>query len=141
MDRDGNPTTDPEAFYGGGAINTMAGHKGYALSVVAELISRYMGCGETMTNDDLCFGAFLMVVNLEAFRPVAEFQAAVGGRIARIRAMEPAEGFTEVLMPGDPEQRTMAKRLVEGIVLPDDTIRKLSDIAAGYNVAMPAPVA
>lgn len=141
VDKDGNSTTDPEDFYSGGALLTFGGHKGYALSVIAELISRFAGCGDKMTNDDLCFGAFLMMVNLEAFRPVAEFREVVGARVSEIKSVKPAEGFSEILMPGEPESRTRARRLVEGIVLPEDTVRKLADIAAGYDIVMPVPIA
>ena len=42
IDKDGKPTNDPEDFYAGGAILTSAGHKGYSLSVVAEMMGRYM---------------------------------------------------------------------------------------------------
>ena len=39
MDRDGRPTTDPNALSQGGALLPFGGHKGYALSVMAVLLS------------------------------------------------------------------------------------------------------
>ena len=140
IDKDGKPTTDPEDFYAGGAILTSAGHKGYSLSVVAEMMGRYVAGGEKHGGKDVTFGAFLTVVDLEAFRPVADFQEAVGARANEIKGVKLAEGFSEIMMPGEPEQRTRAKRLAEGIPMPEDTAQTLSTVAAKLGVPMPEPV-
>ena len=42
IDRDGNPTDDPDDYFSGGAILPAGGAKGYSLSVVAELIAEAM---------------------------------------------------------------------------------------------------
>jgi uncharacterized oxidoreductase len=39
VDKAGNPTTDPNDFYAGGALLTVGGHKGYGLNVVTDLLS------------------------------------------------------------------------------------------------------
>ena len=42
IDRNGNPTQNPDDYFDGGAILPMGGHKGYALSLMAELIGEAM---------------------------------------------------------------------------------------------------
>ena len=39
IDRDGAPTTDPKAFYDGGALLTVGAHKGSGLSIVTDLLA------------------------------------------------------------------------------------------------------
>ena len=39
LDRHGRPSTDPQAFFDGGFLLPFGGHKGYALAVIAELLS------------------------------------------------------------------------------------------------------
>ncbi len=141
IDGEGNPTTDPEKFYAGGALLPVAGHKGYAMAVIADLVAGRMAGGEKILAPAICFGGFLMVVNIEAFRPLDAFQQAVSKRAAEIKGVRPAAGFSEVLMPGEPEQRTREKRLAEGIALPEDTVEKLAELAARYSIPMPEPVA
>lgn len=140
IDKSGNPTTDPNDFYNGGALLTFAGHKGYSLSMIAETIGRYPAGGEKIEGKDIHFGAFLSVVNLAAFRPVEEFEQAVASRISEVKKVRLADGFSEILMPGEPERRMKAKRQAEGVPLPDDTVDKLTSIAASLNVPMPKPV-
>ena len=72
---------------------------------------------------------------------MADFQEAVGARAAEIKRVKLAEGFSEIMMPGEPEQRTKAKRLAEGIPVPDDTVATFATIAQKLGVAMPKPVA
>ena len=55
-----------------------------------------------------------------------------------MKAVKKAPGFDEVLIPGEPERRTMAQREKEGVYLPDDTANILSALAERYGVAMPA---
>lgn len=141
MDKNGDPTNDPEDFYAGGAIHTFAGHKGHSLSVVAELAARFIAPGETMPGKDVNFGAFLTVVNIPAFRPLAEFQEAVGTRVGEIKGVRLAEGFSEIMMPGDPERKNKASRKVEGVPMPEDTINKLAEIAGKFAIPMPEPIA
>jgi LDH2 family malate/lactate/ureidoglycolate dehydrogenase len=54
-----------------------------------------------------------------------------------MRAVPPAPGFAEVLIPGDREARTRAERLRHGLPIPDDLWRKLCDLAASLRVPIP----
>jgi LDH2 family malate/lactate/ureidoglycolate dehydrogenase len=137
LDKDGNPSTNPNDYYAGGVLLTFGGHKGYVLSVIGDLIARYVSGGELTAPDGISFSNFLVVINLEAFRPLADFEKAVTARLGEIKAAKPAPGFDEVLLPGEPERRTRAKRAEEGIALPDDTVNQLSQIATKYGLSMP----
>ncbi len=66
-------------------------------------------------------GCFIAVFNVEAFRPLAEFKTEVREFAEYIKDTLPAKGFSEVMYPGEVEQRTEQRRLVEGIYVEDDT--------------------
>lgn len=140
LDREGNPSTDAEDYYNGGVLLPMAGHKGYALSVIVDLLGQYVGGGEKLVTKDVSFGNFLVAVNVAAFRPVEEFEAAVGERLKKIKGVKPAPGFSEVMLPGEPERRNRKQRTEAGVALPEDTSLQLREIAGKLGVAMPDPL-
>jgi LDH2 family malate/lactate/ureidoglycolate dehydrogenase len=140
LDKDGNPSTNPEDFYNGGVLLPMAGHKGYVLSVIVDLLGRYVGGGEKLITADISFGNLMVVVNVAAFRPLEEFEAAVGERTKQIKGVKPAPGFSQVLLPGEIERRTREQRIQEGISLPEDTYLQLQGIADRLGVEMPDPL-
>jgi LDH2 family malate/lactate/ureidoglycolate dehydrogenase len=49
----------------------------------------------------------------------------------------PAAGFEEVLVPGEPEQRTQDTRARDGIPLPDATVRDLTELGRRYSTPFP----
>ena len=55
----------------------------------------------------------------------------------RVRAIPPAPGFDEVLMPGDPEVRTRAIRQREGIPIAEDVWQSVIETATGLGVKIP----
>ena len=119
VDRDGNPTTDPNDYFSGGAILPVGvdqGHKGYALSFMVEVFSGLLtGLGfgidpEGRHND----GCFIAAFNLEHFRPLDEFKKDMGEFVEFIKDSPPAAGFTEVLYPGEIEHRNEQRRRQEG---------------------------
>jgi uncharacterized oxidoreductase len=59
--------------------------------------------------------------------------------IDQVKAVEPAEGFDEVLVPGEPEQRERRRREAEGVPVPEKTWEAIAKTAAELGVpeAMP----
>jgi LDH2 family malate/lactate/ureidoglycolate dehydrogenase len=54
-----------------------------------------------------------------------------------IKETPPAEGFKEVLYPGEIEYRTEQQRRREGIPIEDETWRQLTGLAAASGLAIP----
>ena len=99
IDRDGKPTRDPEDYFGGGAILPMGGHKGYALSLMAELIGEAMlGPSSPECN------WFLLAIDTRKFRQPDALQAAAEEVLADLRNCPPAPGFDRVEIPGERER-------------------------------------
>ena len=144
IDHDGNPTTDPWDFYNSpvGALLTMGGvvaHKGYALSMAIEGLAGGLS-GAPCSNpeaDRHGNACWYTVIRIEAFLPLAAFQANVGKMIDHMKSSRTAAGTDEILYPGEPEQRTRARRLVDGIPIDPVTwdwlVRKCGDVGVAYD--------
>ena len=117
VDKEGNPSTDPSDFYKGGALMPMGGtdggHKGYGLGTMVDVFSGILtglGWGEDpkVRHND---GSLFIAINVAAFRPIEEFKEDVTGFAHYLKSSRPAEGFKEVMYPGEIEWLTRKERL------------------------------
>ena len=136
VDAEGRPSTDPNAFYNGGMLLPAGGHKGYAMSLMADLFGSFLSGSDMLGTPPHTQGTFIMALRVDAFRPLDEFVTAVDKRFDEIKAISPAPGFKEVLIPGERAARAKAQRLKEGISLPEDTWNQLVAIAKKYQVSL-----
>ena len=143
---DGAPTTDPQAAIDG-IILPMAGHKGYAIAAMVDMMSGVLtGSGflsavhsPYKTAEKSNCGHFMMAINIEAMQPLAEFNARMEEFIAEIKSVPLAQGYEEVFYPGEMEARNDARNRRQGIEFPDDTITDLKRIAGetGLQALLP----
>ncbi|GIX49079.1 MAG: dehydrogenase [Candidatus Tectimicrobiota bacterium] len=142
VDANGLPTTDPMALYSSprGAIlplgGLIAGHKGFGLALVVEVLSGALsraGCAhpEATRNGN---GVFMLVLNIAAFTPVATFKQEVAQLAAYVKSARLMQGFSEILLPGEPEARTRERRAAEGIPVDDETWRQIVAAAKEFGV-------
>ena len=139
IDKEGNPTTDPNDYFAGGAILPVGadqGHKGYGLSFMVEVFSGLLtGLGfgidpQARHND----GCFIGVFNVEHFRPLAQFKKEVVEFVEFVKTSPPSKGFSEVLYPGEIEYRTEQRRRKEGIFVEDATWQQISNLMKELEV-------
>jgi LDH2 family malate/lactate/ureidoglycolate dehydrogenase len=132
----GEPTTDPQQAIDG-IILPMAGHKGYAIAAVVDMLSGVLtGSGflsavhsPYKTAEKSNCGHLMIAMNIEAFQPLAQFNARMEQFIAEIKSVPLAKGCDEVFYPGEMEAHNDEKNRRDGLVLPDDTRADLSRIA------------
>lgn len=136
LDACGQPTTDPAAFLNppGGALLPLggeAGHKGYGLDFMLDVLAGALsGAGCSRSNQPSYLNAlFLSVTSIEAFVPLEEFTAHVQALVAHVKASPKAEGFAEILVPGEREAREKERRLEEGIFIEESTWALIQDWA------------
>jgi hydroxycarboxylate dehydrogenase B len=138
VDGSGVPSTNPADFYGPpmGAIlpfGREAGYRGFALSLLVEVLSATLS-GQDITIDRPGNGVGFIVVDVSAFLPMEQFCQLIEGLRGYIKSSAPAEGFDEVLLPGEPEFRTAKVRQETGIPLDDTTWRAI--LAAAESVGV-----
>src|SRR6266511_983615 len=138
VDSAGRPSQDPDAFYAGGALLPFGGHKGYGISVMIELLGGALsGNGtSTVSGESGSNGTLLLAFNIESFVSPEQFLEQTNGLCQQIEASPAAEGYAEILLPGEPEIRERKRRLEAGISIPDQTWREIEALAVGLNVTV-----
>ena len=145
LDSDGNPTTDPDDLYTDppGSILPMGGpqaYKGFGLSLMIDIFSGALSGGlcarETpITPKGNC--VFVMMINPATLGGMEAFEREVRQLIDFVRGCPTAPGTDEILLPGDPERRTVARNTSEGLCLDDENWQKLVDLATTLGVTAP----
>ena len=141
IDREGRPSTDPDAFLEGGALLPFGAHKGYALAFFAEVLGQALTGGDMAAGEGRDGGTFgrsgalFLALDPGLFRPAAEAMTAAARFAEEIRALPPAPGFERVMAPGDPEARSRVARQ-DAIPLPEVTWRHIVATAESLQVAV-----
>ena len=133
LDAQGVPTTDPAAAIAG-IIQPMAGHKGYAISVVMDVLSGVLsgsGIGPEVAGPYQAAprsqaGHLLIALDIQAFQPLDAFNARMEAMIEGLHAAPLARGAQGILYPGELEAVNDARFRHEGITLPADMVADLA---------------
>ena len=87
-----------------------------------------------------CSQCFI-AIDIARFMPVEEFTARVERLVLLMKSTPMAPGYDEVMVAGDPEWRTEAERLRDGIPVEQGNWDLLVKTAARLAVAVPAVTA
>lgn len=146
VDADGEPTTDADAVT---ALLPAGGPKGYGLGFLVEILGGVL-TGSAVAHDlgnmynDFTkpqnVGHWLLVIDIARFLPLDEFTQRIQGLVDLAHASAPAAGFSSVLVPGEPEDRTAEQRERDGIPLPAATVAELRELGERHGVTFPIGV-
>ena len=119
---DGRITTDPAAFYDGGALLPFAGHKGFGLAAMVEALSVGL-TGADADGKRPGEGALVICIDAGGFRPEGDLKAWTEALRTRLHD---SGRERDVIAPGEPEARTRGASaiLVESGVLAE--LRRLA---------------
>lgn len=139
---DGARTTDPSEAING-VILPMAGHKGYGISFMMDVLSGALTGSEVGSGvhgpyeADKPSGAGHLFIAVDVARAGSpdDFERKVRGLVAEVKGVPLAEGFDEVFYPGELEDRAAEKAARDGLFLPTQTMQDLADLAAQQGVA------
>jgi uncharacterized oxidoreductase len=157
---DGRHTGDPRVLYGEiegtmardarkglGAIRAFGEHKGSGLAFMCEMLGGALTGNGTAgpfvenTGKARRFHNGMLSIYLAPrfFGSPEAFEQAAETYIDYVRAAKPAAGTSEVLVPGDPEQRNRAERTRNGVPMPKVTWDSILAAATKLGVPAPAP--
>lgn len=131
LDRGGAPSQNPADFYDGGVILPMAGHKGYGLAVMIDLLAGALsGMGPASSAEyGGGNGTLILALDPARFGDGARFAAHVEDLCRSLAAAPTAPGVDRVLVPGEPEWRARAQRRSDGVALPETTWHQILRLA------------
>jgi uncharacterized oxidoreductase len=133
------PTTDPRVFYADppGAILSIAGHKGYGLAVLCEVLAGAFtggGCSNPANANRVVNGMLSIILDVSRFQGEDAFQLEIQRFVAWVKSSAKASPNGEILMPGEIEERTKAQRLRDGIDLDATTWSQISVTARSLGL-------
>jgi LDH2 family malate/lactate/ureidoglycolate dehydrogenase len=147
LDRDGNPTTDPNKALVG-TVLTMAGHKGYALALMIEVFSSVLsgsaigpGIGSMYKHMDRKqdVGHFFCLLNIEAIIGLTTFKRRMDETIDALKSSKRRPGVEEILIPGERSARVATANRKAGIPLTPETVREISEWCRRLNINFHLP--
>ena len=144
-DEAGVPTTDAQQAIHG-LILPMAGHKGYVISFMMDVLAGVLTgsgfgagiAGPYQPDRKSGCGHLLLTIAIESMMARAEFEQRMEALITEVKAVPTAAGIDEIFFPGELEDRHTAQRRAHGITLADQTWQSLATLGAETGTAMPA---
>lgn len=140
LDKDGKPSVDANDFYNGGVMLPFGGHKGYGLSMFVEMLGGALSPGDEVNGEGRRGAAVIWAVDATAFRSRDSYEKNADFVLQRIKGIRPAQGFDEVLLPGEPESRSAKERLKDGIPVADTTWQQIVEGGKSVGVDVEALV-
>jgi len=141
---DGRPTTDGSLYPQHAALAPMAGHKGYGLGLLCEVLAAVLPAGHvTWQVGSWIFdepsrpswhNASFIVIDAATIGPTDEFAPRLRRVIDEIHAAPTAAGVERVLLPGEREWTAWRRAAAEGIDLPADVRTSLASVAEELGV-------
>jgi hydroxycarboxylate dehydrogenase B len=131
----GNQRRDPRQ--GPGAIRTFGEHKGSGLAFFCEILAGALTGGGTAgpaPRKSVTNGMLSVYMAPDFFQSSDRFAEEVRSYVAFYKSSRAATPNDAVLVPGEPESRSRAKRLAEGIPLTEDTWAAISQTALAAGV-------
>ena len=160
LDKEGKPTTDPRNV---GALLPFGGPKGSGLAMMFECLSSVMAGNPVL--EPVLFGreigqpgegkkrqavgerlaylpkhiqnSVVAAIDISTFTDLGSYKEHIDNLIDGIKALPKADGFREIFVPGEPEERAFAERSKNGIPLPEGTVRNLRAISEKLGVKLP----
>jgi ureidoglycolate dehydrogenase (NAD+) len=145
VDNDGLPTGDASAYPHGASPASFAGHKGYGIALMIEVLAGVLADGgirwdisswnegnpKTPTNH----GAAFMAIDIGQIVPLPRFKSRIDEMIRDIRKTPEAKGADRVRVPGEIEWDKRREALANGIPLPEDVRVVVQSAAAAVGLS------
>lgn len=133
LDKEGEPTTDANKAFEGVCL-PFGGAKGSAFAMLMDLLSgvltgaNYAGDVKSLYFDHTepqNVGHLFIVIRPDLFVTKDDFQERMDTFVKRTKEVPLAKGFDEILIPGEPEERTAKERMATGIPMTENVLEEL----------------
>jgi len=120
IDAGGQPTVDPNAALTG-AFLPWGGRRGSGLSMVAQLLGILAG-SQVVIDGVGNYGLFFLVMDPALLMPGEQFKSRVSEFRNAVHATRPADGVSQVRIPGEGSLRKRKHALAAGVIQVDDRV-------------------
>ncbi len=140
---DGKPTTDPDDALEASLLLPFGGYKGFGISLIIDMFCACLGgAGDSRHLNSFWhdfknsqnLGYNMMLIDVEKFAPLEAFCERMDNMIDEIKASKTAEGVSEILMPGEIEDRKEAAALKDGVEISEKLLNELILVGENYGV-------
>ena len=143
LDKEGRPTTDTQAALEG-TVMPMAGYKGAVISMMIDVLcgpltgaafGPHLGplYGNFEKPQDI--GHLLGVIDVGRMVPIQEFKSRLAQMCRVIKAVPLAAESSGIFIPGEIESAKRARRLKEGIPIPEGVRNEFLEVARELDIA------
>ncbi len=137
LDSEGRPTTDPAAAVKG-TLLPIGGPKGSAIGLAIDIMAGIITGSSRAPHvkpihtpsGKAGVGGFLFALDLARFCDMDQFVAEMAAYITDIKALRKAEGFAEILLPGEIELAKERKARLEGVDMDAQAVAALNALLA-----------
>jgi ureidoglycolate dehydrogenase (NAD+) len=143
IDSDGKPTNDPMKYPENACILPMAGHKGYGIALLIEVLSAIV-TDALFTLDVPCWvrdfskpadqGHAFIAIDIKKLIPITDFNSRMEKMIDQIHDAPKAGGIDKIYLPGEMEWEKYDRQLKDGIELPEDAVINLKKLSEEFNL-------
>ncbi|NJN84522.1 MAG: Ldh family oxidoreductase [Caldilineaceae bacterium] len=144
VDLEGNPVTDPAAFYRDDVamlpLGGPSGHKGYGLAMMIDAIAgglSWAGCSAASPTRGGS-GWLAMAIKIESFIDIDDYKREIQTLIDWVKSSPTMPGVEEIYLPGEIEEKLRKQREAEGIEVEDATWDAILASASSLGVEWPA---
>jgi len=145
LDGQGNPTTDPNAFWADGTLLPLggieAGHKGYALGLLVEALTSALA-GHGRADNPTGWGASVLVMVLDParFGGTEGFMRETGWMADAVHQNPPRPGQGAPRLPGERAMARRAEAMEKGVALHPGIPPALAKLAQRFELEAPEPL-
>ena len=141
-DVEGHPTDDPDKAFKGFLLPA-AGYKGLGIAYAVEIMTGVMTGGVFLDamkgmykypDDPSLTSHLMMAINISAIMDPAELENRMSEFMQKVHTSPMWDSKQEMLIPGEPEYRSMQNRKTAGIPLPVNLYEELAALAKDFNV-------
>lgn len=131
-----------------GALFPFGGAKGYSIALMIEILSSMLSDAASGKEVNSMYnigaspanvGHAFIVIDIAAFRPVADFTAHYGRFAQSLRDTPALEGAPAPRLPGESKARIRKLSERDGVTIPENVATEMRAIAARLNLTLPAP--
>lgn len=139
IDPDGNPSTNPEDYFNGGALLPMGGseaHKGYALAFMVDLFASVLSQGTFPGRPPKAYSntSFFIGIDVTRFAPLDKLKEDTTTMVDFLKDTSLIDETKPILYPGELEAGARKKGRKSRISLEESTWNSIEELLRGYSL-------